>query len=216
MEISSTKDKKQTAYKDTPIGKIPADWEVKRLGELGEVVTGLTYSPSQVRDTGLLVLRSSNVQDRVLVYNDNVYVDERDLKYNPVKKGDILICVRNGSRALIGKNARVDYKAEGLAFGAFMAIFRSVLNDYLFHFFDTDLYYKQIHVNLGATINSINNNDLRDFKIPLPPLPEQQRIAEVLSTWDQAIQCTEQYDTPYLLDNYCTNLRYNHDTFLIS
>ena len=83
----------QTAYKDTPIGKIPTDWEVKKLGELGEVVTGLTYSPSQVRDTGLLVLRSSNVQDRVLVYNDNVYVDERDLKYNPVKKGDILICV---------------------------------------------------------------------------------------------------------------------------
>src|SRR5690606_23033254 len=117
---------------------------------------------------------------------------ERDLKYNPVKKGDILICVRNGSRALIGKNARVDDKAEGLAFGAFMAIFRSVLNDYLFHFFDTDLYYKQIYVNLGATINSINNNDLRDFKIPLPPLPEQKRIAEVLSTWDKAIQLTEQ------------------------
>jgi type I restriction enzyme S subunit len=190
--MSTTTPHTQTAYKDTSIGKIPADWEVKKLGELGEVVTGLTYSPSQVRDTGLLVLRSSNVQDRVLVFNDNVYVDERDLKYNPVKKGDILICVRNGSRALIGKNARVDDKAEGLAFGAFMAIFRSVLNDYLFHFFDTDLYYKQIYVNLGATINSINNNDLRDFKIPLPPLPEQKRIAEVLSTWDKAIQLTEQ------------------------
>lgn len=170
---------------------LPEGWRITKLGDLGEVVSGLTYTPDQVRESGQLVLRSSNVQDRVLVFTNNVFVDKTDLKYNPVKKGDILICVRNGSRSLIGKNARINESTEGMAFGAFMSVFRSDYNDFLFHFFDTDIYKKEIHYNLGATINSINSNELRNFKIPLPPLPEQKAIANILSTWDKAIQSTQ-------------------------
>lgn len=168
--------------------ELPSGWEIKKLGDVGEIVSGLTYKPEQVRESGKLVLRSSNVQERVLAFDDNVYVDPTELKYNPLKTGDILICVRNGSRSLIGKNARINDMAQGAAFGAFMSVFRSDYNDYLYHVFDTDLYNRQIHINLGATINSINSNELRDFKFPLPPLPEQRAIANILSTWDTAIQ----------------------------
>lgn len=171
---------------------IPSGWEVKKLGEIGEVISGLTYKPEMISDDGILVLRSSNVQNRQLAYDNNVFVEAKDLKYNPVKNGDILICVRNGSRSLIGKNAKINDTSEGVAFGAFMSVFRSKHNDYLFHVFDTDLYNKEIHVNLGATINSINSNDLKQFKIPLPPLTEQRAIANILSTWDIAIQTTQE------------------------
>lgn len=173
-------------FKQTTIGLIPNDWEVKKLGSLGKVISGLTYSPDDVsEENGTLVLRSSNVQDRQLVFDDNVFIKVDT--FNTVQKDDILICVRNGSKNLIGKNALITQEIEGVAFGAFMAIFRSDFNKYLFQIFGTDLYQKEIHKNLGATINSINGSDLKEFKIPLPPLPEQQKIAEILSTWDEAI-----------------------------
>lgn len=184
---------KTTQYKNTPIGPIPTDWEVKKLGELGETLNGLTYSPKDIveKNEGILVLRSSNIQNDNLVFDDNVFVKSKNLKYNPVELNDILICVRNGSKSLIGKNALITEEAKGMAFGAFMSIYRSELNSYLYHCFKSDIYQNHINKNLGATINSINGSDLKQFSFPLPPLPEQQKIAEVLSTWDKAIQKTD-------------------------
>ena len=173
-------------YKATPLGIIPQEWEVKPLGEVGKLLSGLTYSPSNIRSNGLLVLRSSNIQEGQLVFEDNVFVDV--LSYTPVKEGDILICVRNGSQNLIGKTAIITKKAEGCAFGAFMAIFRSPINQYIFYLFGTEIYRKYIYRNLGATINSINGSDLRRFRFPFPPLAEQKKIAEVLGVWDKAIE----------------------------
>lgn len=173
------------SYKKTAIGLIPNEWEIKSLSNLGEIINGLTYSPNDIHNEGVLVLRSSNIKERQLEFTDNVYVKAD--KFNPVKKGDILICVRNGSKSLIGKNALITDAAEGFAFGAFMAVFRSDFNNYLYQIFGTDLFQKEIHKNLGATINSINGSDLKLFKLPIPPLPEQQKIAEILSTWDDAI-----------------------------
>ena len=116
-------------YKKTAIGVIPMDWNTKKIGDLGEIINGLTYSPNDIHNDGILVLRSSNIKERQLVYTDNVFVKAD--KFNPVKKGDILICVRNGSKSLIGKNALITEEAEGYAFGAFMAVFRSDYNNYL-------------------------------------------------------------------------------------
>lgn len=172
--------------------EIPGDWEVKKLGKLGNVVSGLTYSPDDIcEETGVLVLRSSNVQGGRITFDDNVFVKVKDGDFNPVNKNDILICVRNGSKSLIGKCALINEDAEGMAFGAFMAIFRGDYNQYLIHVFNTDIYYREIHRNLGATINSINGSDLKEFKIPIPPLPEQKAIAHVLSKADAAIHTTE-------------------------
>jgi type I restriction enzyme, S subunit len=133
------------------------NWKSKKLEEVGTVINGLTYSPDDIHDDGVLVLRSSNVKENQLSFNDNVYVNTDN--YNAVKENDILICVRNGSRNLIGKNALITKEAEGVAFGAFMSVYRSELNKFVFQLFATDTYYKIIQENLGATINSINNSD---------------------------------------------------------
>ena len=98
-------------YKKTEVGIIPNDWDLKTLGEIGEVIVGLTYSPNDVREYGTLVLRSSNIQDNKLVYQNNVFV-QMDLPERViVREGDLLICVRNGSRNLIGKSVLIDKNA---------------------------------------------------------------------------------------------------------
>ena len=169
---------------------LPSGWRVVKLGEIGKIVNGLTYSPENVSNNGLLVLRSSNISDNSIVLNnDDVYVKGIS-KFNKTLENDILICVRNGSKNLIGKSALITEKYKDLAFGAFMAIFRSNYNLFLMHIFKTNTFFKQVKNDLGATINSINNSNLLNFKIPLPPLDEQGKIAEILSTWDEAINLT--------------------------
>ncbi|WP_417558940.1 restriction endonuclease subunit S [Mesoflavibacter zeaxanthinifaciens] len=165
-----------------------SDWEEKKLGEIGSIVNGLTYSPNDIDENGVLVLRSSNVKKRLIALSDNVFVNVEEGKFNPVELNDILICVRNGSKRLIGKNAIIKEEHIGLAFGAFMTVYRSNYNRFLFHFFDSQHYKKEVHKNLGATINSINGGDLKKFKVPFPCLKEQTKIANFLSDIDLKIE----------------------------
>jgi type I restriction enzyme S subunit len=179
-------------FKQTEVGAIPEDWQVSNLGGIGEGIIGLTYSPSDVKDYGTLVLRSSNVQNGQLTYDNNVYVDMELPQRVIVKENDILICVRNGSKQLIGKCALIDKNAVGKAFGAFMTIYRSSQNLYIIHQFRSNVIQKQINEVMGATINQITNKDLSSFKIPLPPsIKERDKIATTLSNIDALISQTE-------------------------
>src|SRR5690554_2609240 len=81
------------------------EWKIKKLNKLGNLINGLTYRPDDVREEGLLVLRSSNIQNGLIELNDSVYVRTDIRGANLSKPNDILICVRNGSKNLIGKNA---------------------------------------------------------------------------------------------------------------
>ena len=115
--------KKYDAYKDSGvkwIGEIPNHWEVVPLKRTGSFENGLTYSPNDIRDKGYIVLRSSNIQNSKMNYEDTVYVESvpNDLL---VKKGDIIICSRNGSASLVGKCAKFDGKIAA-TFGAFMML----------------------------------------------------------------------------------------------
>jgi len=172
-------------YKPTHLGwlsKIPNHWKVKRLKYLGEAIIGLTYSPDDVvnKDEGVLVLRSSNIQNKQLAFDNNVYVSKNVPEKLLTQEGDILICARNGSRALIGKNAQIDGKAAGVTFGAFMSIFRSSYNDYLSKVFNSPLFEYQSGSFLTATINQLTTGNLNSFEIPLPPEAERKKIANFL------------------------------------
>jgi len=181
-------------YKQTEIGVIPEDWNIRCLGEIGQSLIGLTYRPEDTRDFGMLVLRSSNVQNNRLAYENNVYVDSALPLPSRVivEEGDILICVRNGSKQLIGKCALIDSQAAGSAFGAFMSVFRTKISGFVFYQFQSDVIQTQINEIMGATINQITNKDMAAFQIPSPPSDEEQRaIATVLSDMDAAIAALE-------------------------
>ena len=168
------------------------EWEVKKLAQLGDVKTGLTYKPENVKPFGTLVLRSSNIQNDRLAFDNNVFVDIAVSDEATVKEGDLLICVRNGSRQLIGKTAMIDSRADGMAFGAFMSAFRSGINDYLLWCFQSSVVQDQIAENLGATINQITNKTMKAIEFPLPrDETERQAITAVLSDMDAEIQTLE-------------------------
>lgn len=176
-------------YKQTEVGEIPEDWDAVSLGSIGESLIGLTYSPADVRTSGTLVLRSSNIQNDALAFEDNVFVKKEIPERIMVQPGDVLICVRNGSRNLIGKAALLDERTDGMTFGAFMAVFRSKIGALVNFHFQSEILKRQINEHLGATINQITNKSLNSFLIPLPRDPnEQSAIAEALSDVDSAIE----------------------------
>ncbi len=182
----------ETNFKQTEVGLIPEDWEVKELKDIGECIIGLTYSPSNVRSYGVLVLRSSNVQNGRLSFDDNVFVDMDLPQRVIVKESDILICARNGSKHLIGKCALINKKTSGSAFGAFMSVYRGEFPKLVFHQFRSDIIQKQIEETLGATINQITNKDLRSFRVVIPTnKTEQTAIANALSDADGYIESLE-------------------------
>jgi type I restriction enzyme S subunit len=169
------------------------EWDVIELNELGVLINGLTYSPDDVRKKGLLVLRSSNVQNGLIDFNDCVYVRTDIPGANLSKPNDILVCVRNGSKNLIGKNAIIPKGLPLATHGAFMTIFRATNPEFVFQLFQTDFYDTQVKADLGATINSINGKNFLKYEFPVPEnTQEQQKIASCLSSLDEVIAAHSQ------------------------
>ncbi len=163
---------------DEILYELPEGWAWERLGNIGDTNIGLTYSPQHVGETGVPVLRSSNIQNGRIDLTDLVRVSMDPKSSVLVADGDLLICARNGSRALVGKVAMIEHLSEKTAFGAFMAILRSSINEYLYHFICSPLFRRVIADTNTTTINQITQSNLRSTLAPIPPLAEQRRIVE--------------------------------------
>jgi type I restriction enzyme S subunit len=117
------------------------------------------------------------VQDGRISFDDNVFVRGAIPSKLRTRLGDILICSRNGSRALIGKNARIDETSAGITFGAFMTVFRSRFSEFLYWAFNSEMFTFQSGAFLTSTINQLTVNNLNSFSVALPPKDEQRHIA---------------------------------------
>ena len=163
------------------------------LSEVADFLQGLTYSPSDVSVSGYLVLRSSNIQNGMLSFDDCVYVDKKVDESLQVKCDDVIMCVRNGSKNLIGKTALIPPNMPMTTWGAFMMIIRSKLNDtYIFHYLNSQMFFSQVFKDTGtATINQITKGILNECRLPLPPETERKQISKMLSSFDAKIQNAE-------------------------
>lgn len=177
--------------------ELPKGWEWERLGNIGDTNIGLTYSPKDIADEGIPVLRANSILNGKLLFTGFVRVNIKPPERVMVNEGDLLICARSGSRALVGKTAIVSQLPEKMAFGAFMAIFKSRLNNYIYHFINSQLFRQVIDEVNTTTINQITQGNLRSTLLPIPPLLEQHRIVakvdELMALCDQLEQ--EQADS---------------------
>ena len=165
------------------------EWERKKLGDIGTTLIGLTYSPQDVVPSdGTIVLRSSNIKGGLLDYTDLVKVNKKIKESIITRTNDILICARNGSARLIGKNAILKDSDCGHTFGAFMMVYRSEDNPFVHQLLSTKRYYSQVAENLGARINQITTSDLNSFEFSFPQSKKEKvKIASMLSLLDERI-----------------------------
>jgi len=172
-------------YKDSGVewlGDVPEHWDVLRLKFVGDAIIGITYSPEETVDEGQghLVLRSSNVQQGKLAFQDNVFVDKTINDRDVTQLHDVLICARNGSAHLVGKCAIIDKFNTGHTFGAFMSIFRSEDGRYLYHFFSSNVFKAQTGLFKTSTINQLTSGVLNNLFVAFPPEFERVAIADYL------------------------------------
>ena len=153
-------------------------WEQRKLDEIASFFSGLTYSPNDIRPTGTLVLRSSNVKDGEVIDADNVYVNPSVVNSENVHDGDIIVVVRNGSRTLIGKHAEIKGFMPNTVIGAFMTGIRSEHPSFLNSLLNTPHFDKEIEMNMGATINQITGYMFSKMEFMIPSPKEQDAIGE--------------------------------------
>jgi type I restriction enzyme S subunit len=188
--------KQNTTYKQTELGLIPDDWEVKKLGEiLKEYSLGGNYENNS-EESGIPLIKMGNIGrgkidlSKIEYLPKNVNYSKNDiLKYN-----DILFNTRN-TLDLVGKVSI--WKNEAL-----FALYNSNLlrlyfkedfvenNDYVNFQFNSEITLANLKKYATGTtsVAAIYTKDLLKLKFLLPPLPEQKKIADCLSTWDSAIE----------------------------
>lgn len=155
---------------------IPQTWSWVKLGDIASSNIGLTYRPTDITLDGIPVYRSNNIKNGVIDTSDIVRVNTKILNKQFLNEGDLLICARNGSRNLVGKNAIIEKLIEPTSFGAFMAVCRSEYNHWIRILLNTEYFDRYLDNSNSATINQLTQNMLLSFHIPFPPLNEQNRI----------------------------------------
>lgn len=160
----------------------PDSWEVVKMSELVNIISGVSYAKAGVSVSGIKVIRGGNIQDgEIIECDDDVYIDSSyaDLTNN-ITKGDLVLVASTGSQTLIGKTgfATRDYKNTQI--GAFLRILRprDIRCAEFLNLIFQSYYYRQYIRSLakGTNINNVKNSYIEDFVIGLPPLQEQNRI----------------------------------------
>jgi type I restriction enzyme S subunit len=171
-------------YKDTPIGKIPVDWEVISLRDVSEINMGQS-PPSEdcnEREEGLPFYQGN-------AEFGSKYPSPKKWCEKPKKiadEGDILISVR----APVGEINIAPHKCcIGRGLAAITA--KSIHSQFLYHLLFLRRKYLQ-KISQGSTFEAINSKELSDLLIFLPAVTEQKKIAEILTTLDEAIEKTYQ------------------------
>ena len=169
--------------------EIPSNWEWCRVRNVSNSYIGLTYKPTDIDEKGTIVLRSCNIRNGKLALDDIVRVSSSISEKLLIEENDIIICARNGSKRLVGKSALIRNLPEPMTFGAFMAICKTPIYEYMFAYLQSDLFFGQLRdVSNTTTINQLTQNKFYDFLIPIPPIREQERIAFKISQLFQKLR----------------------------
>ena len=189
---------KETNFKETPIGKIPKDWEITKLKNIVATIENGIWGDDPIPGEECYpVIRSTEIThegklDLSTVAFRRIPKDKID-KYR-LKDGDILLVGSSGSSHLIGRAAIFKSLNDGKTylFSNFVIRIRprDVNSQYLYYFFSSPQYYRFLKIlqQTSTGLRNLPKKEIRNMRIPLPSLIEQEQIVEVLSCVDLAIQ----------------------------
>ncbi len=179
-------------YKNSPLGIIPEDWEVKRLGCAFHLQGGFAFKSEEYKNSGIPIIRISNLPQngKFVDISDCVYSDRQDIAQQFHLRCDDLLIAMSGAttgKVAIYNNNNIGYLNQRV--GLFQHTSSLITYQYLYFLVISDMYSNQLTPLLiaGAQPN-IAPSDIENLKFPVPPIPEQQRIVSVLQLWDTAIE----------------------------
>lgn len=175
-------------YKDSPLGIIPEEWEVKKLREIAEI------NPTRKDFISPFVtfLSMADISEHGGILKENI-IPQNSIKpgLTSFKRGDIIIakitpCFEKGKGALLN-NITNEY---GFGSTEFHVIRCKQCNLFIYYHTMSYAFRKRLESQMTGSAGQkrVPADSISSYKIPVPPLSEQQKIAEVLSTWDKAIE----------------------------
>lgn len=185
LATNTTNNRLNLGYKKTKLGWIPNEWSIEMLEAIAKVVMGQSPKGNSYNENKKGVPLINGPTEFT-----NRYPVEKQWTTKPTKlseKGDILICVRGSS------TGRINISNGQYCIGRGVAAIRSTIKSDQ-RFIEYQLYYqlpRLLKLTSGSTFPNINSKNIKRLRIPTPPLPEQKKIAEILSTWDEAISTLE-------------------------
>ena len=153
----------------------------------------MSYDKKDVCNNGIRILRGGNVNDlKITTFPEDVFLPE---KYHDtdkqIRKNDIIVVASTGSKTVIGKAGYVDVDVFNTQIGAFLRIVRPLLGiiaPYLKLIFATEYYREHIRTqSQGTNINNVKAEYITEFRIPFPPLAEQERIVTEIEKFEPLI-----------------------------
>lgn len=169
-------------YKSSPLGIVPEDWEVKRLGEIGEVLMCKRIMKYQTEPCGdIPFFKIGTFGGKPDAYISKEIFDEYKTKYSYPKVGDVLI----SAAGTIGRSVIFDGTPSYYQDSNIVWIDnnnKQLLNKYLYYYYSTINW-----ITDTGTIPRLYNGALKAIQIPLPPIEQQKQIVSILELWDTAI-----------------------------
>ena len=190
------RDEKKHRFKDSPLGRIPEEWEVVEIYEICNIINGGTPKTEKTEywngDIPWLSVEDFNTGKRWVV-SSTKYITELGLKKSAtrlLRKGMLIISAR-GSVGVIAQLGR-DMAFNQTSYGLDSKDKSHITNDFLYyalkHYINSFL-----SLAYGNVFDTITRDTFKETKIPIPPLSEQHRIASVLSQMDQTIEKEQKY-----------------------
>lgn len=159
-----------------------AEWKLVKLGDVCGFQNGFAFKSDLFRETGHPILRISNIQDEEVETRKVVYFQLEDYKENldkyRVVNGDLLIAMSGGTTGKIGFNTTDHVFYLNQRVGKFEPK-DSLVKQYLFYYLSTRVE-ENLRISAGSAQPNLSTEQIKGFELPLPPLPEQQRIVSIL------------------------------------
>ncbi|MBW6479372.1 MAG: restriction endonuclease subunit S [Bacteroidales bacterium] len=193
---SEIKEKLRPGYKLTKLGWIPEEWEVLPLEKLGKFFKGKGISKDEIKKGGYPCLTYGEIYTKHHDYirEFDSFIDENSAKQSTELSGGELLFAGSGETLdEIGKCVALLENIKAYA-GGDIIIFKPFHSDSLFlsYLLNSNFILRsRRRLGQGHSVVHIYSSGLKTLEIPFPPLPEQQKIARILSTWDNAIETTE-------------------------
>lgn len=180
------------------LNSLTKDLKKVKLKDLGKCIRGVSFKPDYICEkessSSIRLLRSTNIQNGYLDTDELVIIPKKLVNRDQfLKDNDLVVCMANGSKQLVGKSAVAMNLDAGYTVGAFCAIYRPHENSnkyFLKYLFESETYRKNLHVLLaGSSINNLKGSDIENITFIVPADEQVQRkISEILLNVDNQIE----------------------------